>query len=57
MKGLLCCKRLACMDQVLIKTDGDILFQGKTSFQYYSDPLLKYFQKGTISQRSETVSS
>jgi hypothetical protein len=30
-RPLLCCNRLACMDQVLIKTDGDILLHGKTS--------------------------
>jgi hypothetical protein len=28
---LLCCNHLACTDHFLIKADGDILFQGKSS--------------------------
>jgi hypothetical protein len=43
---LLCCNHLAFMDHVLIETDSDILFQGKTSF--FTRYLRVAWQEGKI---------
>jgi hypothetical protein len=51
-RSLLCCNHLAYADQVFIKTDGDILFQGKTS-SFFTRYLRVAQQEGKINRKIE----
>src|SRR3989339_908525 len=52
-RPLLCSNHLACADQVFIKTDGDILFQGKTSSFFYTFFTCVARKEGKINRKIE----